>query len=215
LILSNGHVCPAQYAALAHAGYFASSKLLKLRKFGSPLQGHPERVRLAGVETTSGPLGCGLAQAVGIALAAKMDNKRYRTYCIVSDGEHDEGNHWEAVLLASKYKLSNLTLFVDRNGIQIDGPTEKILPLEPLIEKYKAFGWNVFEIDGHNFEEIISSAERARAYYEGPTAIIAKTTPGKGVSFMENDYRWHGKAPTRQEEKLALAELRENEKRRA
>jgi len=208
LILSNGHVCPAQYAALAHAGYFSTSKLTKLRQLGSPLQGHPERGKLAGVETTSGPLGSGLAQAVGMAICARGDDKRFRVFCITSDGEHDEGNHWEAVLLASKYKLSNLTLFVDRNSIQIDGPTESILPLEPLVEKYKAFGWNALEIDGHDFGQIISSAERAREYYQGPTVIIATTIPGKGVSFMEGDYAWHGKAPTKEEAKKALAELR-------
>lgn len=207
LILSSGHTCPAQYSALAHAGYFSPTKLLKLRKFGSPLQGHPEKGRLPGIETTSGPLGCGLAQSVGIALGARMDDARFRIFCITSDGEHDSGNHWEAVMAANKFKLSNLTLFVDRNKIQIDGPTEEVMPLDPLMEKYKAFGWNVLEVNGHNFEEIITATDEARSYYQGPTVIIARTVPGKGVSFMENDFRWHGKAPSPEEGKLALKEL--------
>lgn len=207
-VLSNGHVCPAQYAALALAGYFPVSKLKRLRKFNSPLQGHPERTRLLGIETTSGPLGCGLAQAAGLALAAKMDDKRFRVYCLASDGEHDSGNHWEAIMFAAKYKLSNLTLFVDRNNIQIDGETEDVMPLEPLVDKYKAFRWNVLDINGHDYKEIITSVNKARAYYEGPTAIIAKTIPGKGVSFMERDYLWHGKAPNEEEAKQALKELK-------
>jgi transketolase len=208
LILSNGHICPVLYASLAQAGYFPVSKLKTLRKIGSPLQGHPERERLAGVETTSGPLGCGLAQAAGYAYVARMDNRRFRVFCITSDGEHDEGNHWEAVAFAGKYKLSNLTMFVDRNKIQLSGFTEDIMPLEPLVDKYKAFNWNVIEIDGHNFEEIISAVDKARAVYEQPTVIIAHTIPGKGVSFMEGKFEWHGKAPNRQEAKEALKELR-------
>ena len=161
-VLSNGHVCPALYAVLAHAGYFSHNELWTFRKFGSPLQGHPERKRLPGIETTSGALGCGLAQAVGIALASRMDNKRFRVYCMVSDAEHDEGNHWEAVMFAAKYKLSNLTLFVDRNKIQLSGDTEDIMPLEPLGEKYKSFNWNVVEADGHDFEVIIDAVKAAR-----------------------------------------------------
>ena len=211
LILSNGHVCPAQYAVLARAGYFSPEKLKKLRKLGGPLQGHPQKGKLPGIETTSGPLGCGLAQAVGIALAARLDDARFRIFCITSDGEHDSGNHWEAVMAANKYKLSNLTLFVDRNMIQIDGPTEEVMPLDPLVDKYKAFGWHVLEIDGHNFEEIIKASDEARAYYQGPTVIIAKIVPGKGVSFMESDFRWHGKAPSPEEAKQALKELVDEE----
>jgi len=207
LIISNGHICPAQYAALAHAGYFVQTKLAKLRKLGSPLQGHPERERLAGIETTSGPLGCGLAQAAGIALAARIDDRRFRVYCIASDGEHDEGNHWEVVMFAAKYKLSNLTLIVDRNNIQIDGRTEDVMPLNPLVDKYRAFNWNTLEIDGHNFSQIISAINQARAFYQGPTVIVANTIPGKGVSFMEGDFRWHGKAPNKDEAKIALKEL--------
>ena len=207
LVLSNGHVCPAQYAVLARAGYFSDSKLKSLRKLGSPLQGHPVRGSLPGIETTSGPLGCGLAQSCGIALGARIDGKRFRTFCITSDGEHDSGNHWEAVMFAAKYGLSNLTCFVDRNNVQIGGTTDEIMPLNPLADKYRAFNWNVIEIDGHNFEQMQDAIKTARAYYDGPTVIIAKTTAGKGVPFMENDYRWHGKAPNQEEAKKALQEL--------
>ena len=208
LILSNGHICAAQYAAMAHAGYFPLSKLLSFRKLGSLLQGHPERTKLPGIETTSGPLGSGLAQAAGYAYAARMDNARFRVFCLCSDGEHDEGNHWEAVMFVGKYKLANLTVFIDRNNIQIDGFTEEVMPLEPLKDKYEAFNWNVLEIDGHNFEQIINSVVQARAVYDKPTAIIAKTIPGKGVSFMENKYEWHGKAPNKEELQKALEELK-------
>ena len=208
LILSNGHICPARYAAMAHAGYFPREWLWKLRKLDSPLQGHPERARLPGVETTSGPLGSGLAQSSGVAYAARMDGTHFRIFCITSDAEHDSGNHWEAVAFAGKYNLSNLTAIVDRNNIQIDGYTEDVMPLEPLADKYKAFNWNVLEINGHNFEEIIDAVEHARAVYENPTVIIAHTIPGKGVSFMENLPEWHGKPPSKEEAKKALHELR-------
>lgn len=208
LILSNGHICPARYAAMAHAGYFPVSELKTLRKLGTRLQGHPERLRLPGIETTSGPLGSGLGQAAGYAYAARMDGGRFRVYCITSDGEHQEGNHWEAVAFAGKYNLSNLTTIVDRNNIQIDGFTEDVMPLEPLVEKYKAFNWHVIEIDGHNIEEIVDAVNQARAVYENPTVIIAHTIPGKGVSFMENKFEWHGKPPSQEEAKKALHELR-------
>ncbi len=208
LFLSCGHITPVRYVAMAHAGYFPTSKLKSLRKLGSILQGHPERVRFPSVESTSGPLGEGLAQAAGYAYAARMDNKRFRIFCITSDGEHDAGNHWEAVLFAGKYKLSNLTSFVDRNNIQIDGHTEDVMPLEPLEDKYKAFNWHVLDIDGHNIEEIIDAVNHARAVYEKPTVIICHTIPGKGVSFMENLPEWHGKPPNREEAKRALHELR-------
>ncbi len=207
LILSNGHICPVRYAAMAEAGYFPKSRLSHLRELGSSLQGHPERLKLPGVETTSGPLGCGLAQAAGMAYAARMDAARFRIFCIVSDGEHDEGNHWEAVMFAGKNKLANLTLFVDRNGIQASGNTEEIMPLEPLAEKYLAFGWNVISIDGHIFSGILDAVERARAEYNQPTVIIANTVLGKGVSFMEGKREWHSKALTPEEEKAALKEL--------
>ena len=208
LILSNGHIVPIRYVTMAHAGYFPKKELSTLRKLGSRLQGHPERTKLPGLETTSGPLGSGLAQASGYAYAARMDNKKFRIYCFCSDGEHDAGNHWEAVLFAGKYKLSNLTLVIDRNNIQIDGYTEDIMPLEPLADKYKAFNWHVLHIDGHNMREIIDAVNHAKAVYEKPTVIIAHTIPGKGVSFMENLPEWHGKPPKPDEAKKALHELR-------
>lgn len=208
LFLSNGHICPVRYAAMAHAGYFPIKELMTLRKLGSRLQGHPERTKLPGVETTSGPLGSGLAQASGYAYASRMDQRKFQIYCICSDGEHDAGNHWEAVLFAGKYKLSNLTAIVDRNNIQIDGHTEDVMPLEPLEDKYKAFNWHVLHIDGHNFQEIIDACEHAKAVYEKPTVIVAHTIPGKGVSFMENLPEWHGKPPNAEEAKKALHELR-------
>ena len=206
-ILSNGHICPALYAALSLSGYFPVSEMDNLRKFGSGLQGHPHRGKLPGVETTSGPLGSGLAQAVGIALAARIDKKDFRVYCLTSDGEHDSGNHWEAVMVAAKYKLNNLTLLVDRNKVQLSGNTEEIMPLEPLSLKYKSFNFNVLEIDGHNFDEIINSVYKAKNYKYGPTVIIASTIPGKGVSFMEGKWEWHGKAPSKDEFEAAMAEL--------
>jgi transketolase len=208
LILSNGHTCPALYAVLAKNGYFSKTKLKLMRKLESPLQGHPERKRLPGIETTSGPLGEGLAQGVGMALAARLDGARFRIYCITSDAEHQEGNHWEAVMAAAKYKLANLTLFVDRNQIEISGGTEEIMPINPLKEKYLAFNWNVLEIDGHNFREIVNAVDTARAYYGGPTVIIANTISGKGVSFMEGDFHWHGRPLTKKELNLALKELK-------
>jgi transketolase len=195
LILSNGHICPVQYATLAHAGYFPVKELLTLRKLNSRLQGHPHRGSLPGVETTSGPLGSGLSQAIGVALAAKMDNKRYHTYALLSDGEHNEGNLWEAVMFAGKQKLSNLTAIVDRNNIQIDGYTEDIMPLEPFRAKYESFNWHVLEVSGHDIPAIVGAVNEARAIYEKPTVIIAHTIPGKGVEYMENDYKWHGTPP--------------------
>ena len=208
LILSNGHICPARYAAMAHAGYFPMEELKTLRKLNTRLQGHPHRVVLPGVETTSGPLGSGISQSIGVALAAKLDNKNYRVYCLTSDGEHDAGNTWEAVMLAGKRKLSNLTVIIDRNNIQIDGHTEEIMPLEPLKDKYESFNWHVLEVDGHNIEEFVDAVNEAKAIYEKPTVIIAHTIPGKGVSFMENNYLWHGIPPKPEEAKVALKELR-------
>lgn len=208
LILSNGHICPVRYATMAEAGYFPKEELSTLRKLGSRLQGHPERLRLPGVETTSGPLGSGLAQACGYAYAARIDERKFRVYAFCSDGEHDAGNHWEAVLFAGKNKLSNLTAVVDRNNIQIDGHTEDVMPLEPLEDKYKAFNWHVLHIDGHNFNEIVDAVNHAKAVYERPTVIIAHTIPGKGVGFMENKFEWHGKPPKEDEAKIALHELR-------
>lgn len=208
LVLSNGHICPVLYVTLAHAGYFPTSELKTLRKFGTRLQGHPHRGALPGIETTSGPLGSGLSQSAGMALAARMDNKKHRIYCLTSDGEHDAGNIWEAVMFAGKYRLNNLIQIMDRNNIQIDGYTEDIMPLEPLRAKYEAFNWNVIDVDGHNVRDIVSAAHEAKAIYEKPTLVIAHTIPGKGVSFMESDYTWHGKPPNAEEAKKALVELR-------
>ena len=208
LVLSNGHICPVQYAALAHAGYFPVEELKTLRQLGTRLQGHPHRRVLPGIETTSGPLGSGISQAIGMALAANLDGKKYHVYCLTSDGEHEEGNTWEAVMFAGKHKLSNLTVVVDRNNIQIDGFTENIMPLEPFRKKYESFNWQVIEIDGHSFEEIIAAAAEARASYRVPTVIVAHTIPGKGVDFMENDYLWHSKPFGPGEAERALHELR-------
>ena len=212
LILSNGHIVPVRYAAMAESGYFDVKELKTLRKIGSRLQGHPERLKLPGLETTSGPLGSGLAEAAGYALAAKIDNKRFRIYCIISDGEQEEGNNWEAVMFAAKYKLSNLTAIMDRNKIQISGPTENIMPLESLVEKYKAFNWNVIVIDGNDIESIFRGVHYAKKVFDKPSIIIAETTPGKGVKFMEGKYEWHGKAPNKEEASLALEELEKEEK---
>ncbi|KPJ85342.1 transketolase [Parcubacteria bacterium SG8_24] len=212
LILSNGHVCPARYAAMAEAGYFPKSWLRKLRRPDSPLQGHPERTRLPGLETTSGPLGAGLAQAAGMAYAAKMDGKRWHTFCLTSDGEHDAGSHWEAVMFAGNRHLDNLTCVIDRNNIQIDGTTEIVMPLEPLMEKYEIFNWHVIEVDGNDLRQVVDAIHEAKAVSEQPTAIIAHTIPGHGVDFMEGDYRWHGRAPDPQQAKRALDQLDAYEK---
>lgn len=208
LILSNGHICPLRYAAMAHAGYFPVEECLTLRKFGSRLQGHPERLRLPGLETTSGPLGSGLSQAAGIAYAMRMDGTKQRVYAALSDGEHDAGNTWEAAMWAGKYKLANLTAIIDRNNIQIDGMTEHVMPLEPFADKYRAFGWHVLEVDGHNIRAVIEACEEAKAISESPTVIIAHTIAGKGVPEIEGDYKWHGKPPKPAEAKRFLKELR-------
>lgn len=199
LILSNGHICPIRYVTMAMAGYFPVEELKTLRKLNSRLQGHPHRTVLPGVETTSGPLGEGISQGIGIALAAKMDQKKFYTYVVASDGEHQEGNTWEAIMYAGKMKLNNLTVVIDRNNIQIDGYTENILPLEPLRAKYEAFNWEVIDVDGHNIRAFVDAVREAHAIYEKPTCIIAHTIPGKGVDFMEKDFRWHGMPPDLQE----------------
>jgi transketolase len=208
LFLSCGHYCPALYATLAQAGYFPLKELLTLRRLGSRLQGHPDKRFLPLLESSSGPLGCGLAQAAGYALAAKLDHENFRTFCLTSDAEHQEGNHWEAVLFAAKYELSNLTCFVDRNLIQISGTTEDILPIASLKSKYESFHWQAIEINGHNIESIIESVELARRTSGRPTVIIAKTTSGKGVSFIENNASWHGRVPTSKEAADATIELK-------
>ena len=209
LLLSNGHCVPVLYATMAQAGYFEREELMTLRKFGSRLQGHPERNRLPGLENTSGPLGCGLSQAAGMALAMRMNHQLHRyIYVVMGDGEQNEGNVWEAAMLVSKYKLNNVIAITDRNNIQIDGPTELVMPLEDLRAKWEAFGWHVIEIDGNNIEAFIDATAMARAIVEKPVMIIAHTVAGKGVDFMEYDFHWHGKAPNAEQAKLALHELR-------
>ncbi len=208
LILSNGHICPVRYAAMALAGYFPVEELKTLRKINSRLQGHPHRTALPGLETTSGPLGEGLSQAIGVALAARLDQKRYTVYCLTSDGEHQEGNTWEAAMFAGKHKLHNLIQVMDRNHIQIDGFTEQVMPLEPLRDKYRAFGWEVIEVDGNNIHAFVDAVNQAKATQEKPVLILAHTIPGEGVDFMENDFHWHGTPPNPEQAKKALAELR-------
>lgn len=221
IVLSNAHICPVLYATLANRGYFPRHDLYSLRKLGSPLQGHsnnhywPE----VPIETCGGPLGQGISQAVGFALASRMNAKRnaanknkklptWHTWALMGDGELDEGQSWEAFMLAGKKDLRELTIFIDRNNIQIDGFTEDVMPLEPLAAKLQAFNWSVIEVDGHNIKEVINAANKARAIYENPTAIICHTIPGKGVDFMENKYEWHGKPPKAEEAAIALKELR-------
>ncbi len=208
LILSCGHICPVRYATMARAGYFPLKTLSTLRKLGSPLQGHPELHKLPAIENTSGPLAQGTSVAVGSALAGKMDGKKWRVYGILSDGEHQEGQTWEAIMFAGNKKLNNLTFIVDRNNIQIDGMTEDIMPLEPFADKYRAFNWHVIEIDGHNIKQIVDACEEAKRIYEKPTVIIAHTIPGRGVDFMEKKYEWHGIPPNAEQAKIALRELR-------
>lgn len=217
--LSNGHCVPVQYATMAEAGYFDKKELKTLRKFKSRLQGHPEREQLPGLENTSGPLGSGLSQACGVALSLQMQKKSHQwVYCMMGDGELNEGNIWEAAMFANKYRLHNLIAFIDRNNIQIDGTTEHVMPLEDLRAKWEAFGWHVIDIDGNDIESVIDAAAMARAIVEKPIVIIAHTIPGKGVDFMEFDYHWHGMpvglkdvagAPPKNEQaKVALKELR-------
>ena len=193
---------------MALAGYFPLKELKTLRKFGTRLQGHPERERLPGIETTSGPLGSGLRQASGYAYAARMDKRQFRVFCIMSDGEQEAGNTWESAMFAGKYKLNNLTAIIDRNNIQIDGMTEDIMPLEPLEEKYKAFNWNVINVDGHNMRQFVDAVEQAKATAEKPTVIIAHTIPGKGVPDIEGDYLWHGIPPKPDEAKHFINDIR-------
>lgn len=209
MLLSNGHCVPVQYAAMARSGYFDVKELQTLRRFGSRLQGHPERTVLPGLENTSGPLGCGLSQAAGMALAMRMNEDTHRwVYVVMGDGELDEGNIWEAAMLAGKYKLNNIIGIIDRNNIQIDGPTESVMPLESLKGKWESFGWHVIEIDGNNIEAIIDACAMARAVVSKPVMIIAYTIPGKGVDFMEYDFHWHGAPPNKEQAKKALHELR-------
>lgn len=211
LILSNGHICPVYYATMAHAGYFPIEELQTLRKFGSRLQGHPHREFMPWLETSSGPLGSGLSQTIGMAIADRISNgdrsEKY-FYCMLGDGELDEGNNWEAIMLGAKEKLHNLIAIVDRNNIQIDGYTEDIMPLGDLGKKWEAFGWHMQEVDGNNIEEVNNAIELAKSVYEKPSVIIARTIPGKGVKEFERDYHWHGKTPNKEEADMALKELR-------
>ncbi len=211
VVLSNGHICPVLYATLAHAGYFPLEELKTLRKFGSRLQGHPHREFLPILETSSGPLASGLSQAVGMALADKIDHgltSERRIYCLLSDGELESGQSWEAAMLGAKEKLHNLVAVVDRNNIQIDGYTEDVMPLEAMSDKWRAWNWHVIEVDGHNIEEIVDAFDMAKTIFGKPTVIIAHTIAGKGVKEFERDYRWHGKPPNKDEADMALKELR-------
>lgn len=219
LILSNGHICPVLYATMAHAGYFPVEELLTLRKFGSRLQGHPHRETLPGIETSSGPLGSGLSQAIGMALAERMENpySSKNFYCLLGDGELNCGQIWEAIMLGGKEKIHNVIAIVDRNGIQIDGYTKDIMPLEPLAEKWAAFNWDVQEVDGHNIRALNDAIGKAQAVYGQPSVIIAHTIPSKGVDVFERDFRWHGNPPGKgpedqvprsEQAKIALDKLR-------
>lgn len=207
---SNGHCVPVQYAAMAHAGYFEIDELKTLRKLGTRLQGHPERVALPGIEATSGPLGSGLSQAAGYAYTLQYMDKNYHrcVYVMMGDGEINEGNIWEAAMFAGKYKLGNITAFIDRNNIQIDGTTEDVMPLEDLRGKWESFGWHVLEVDGHNIQSVIDACSEAKAVTNRPTVIVAHTIPGKGVDFMEYNYKWHGMPPNAEQAKEALEDLR-------
>lgn len=208
LFISCGHTAPIWYAVLARAGFFPVAELKTLRKLGSRLQGHIDRLTTPGVESSTASLGQGLGIACGSTYAGKLDSKKYQTYCVLSDGEHDEGSTWEAAMFAGHYKLGHLTAIIDRNNIQIDGPTEQVMTLEPLREKYEAFGWHVIDIDGHNIEQIIDACNEAKAIVEKPVCIIAHTIPGKGVDFMEFDFKWHGIPPDAKQATTALAQLR-------
>ena len=198
-LLSNGHICPIWYAALSERGFFPKAELWKLRKVNSKLQGHPKKDSVPGIENSSGSLGQGLSQAIGIALAAKMDSKNYRVYCMTGDGEMNEGQIWEAAMFAPNKKLNNITWIIDRNNIQSDGNTEDIMPLEDLKDKLESFNWYVIEINGHSIEEMVSACDAAKSIKQRPTVIIAHTVPGEGVNFMENRYQWHGRVPNKKE----------------
>ena len=206
-VLAKGHAAPALYSVLAEKGYFPVEELNKLRKTGAMLQGHPDMKGTPGVDMTTGSLGQGLAAANGMALAGKLDKKNYRVYALLGDGELEEGQVWEAAMAAAHYKLDNLTAFVDHNRLQIDGPVEKVMSPEPVGEKFKAFGWNVISINGHDMAQILDAVEKAKGTKGVPTMIVAETVKGKGVSFMENEAGWHGTAPNREQCSKALEEL--------
>jgi transketolase len=208
-VLSKGHTAPALYATLAERGFFPKEELKTLRKTESRLQGHPDMKNIPGVDMTTGSLGLGISAACGMALSGKISDEDYRVYTIVGDGESEEGQVWEAAMFAAHYKLDNLCLFLDSNGLQIDGPVTEVMNPTPHDEKFRAFGWNVIAIDGHNFDEIEKAVEDAEKCKGKPTAIIAKTTKGKGVSYMENAVEWHGAAPKEEQYKIAIKELTE------
>lgn len=211
LILSNGHICPVLYATLAKVGYFPLSELKTLRKLGSRLQGHPHLHALPGIETSTGPLGQGTSVAAGMAYGIKLDGKTSKVFLSMGDGELDEGQCWESFMFAAKYKLDNLIGFVDRNNIQIDGPTDVVMPLDPLADKFRAFNWHVIEINGNDMKQILSGFEKAKNYKGKPIVVICKTIPGKGVSFMEKRFEWHGKTPNKEEAMEALRQICEDE----
>ena len=211
LILSNGHICPLLYASLAKSGYFPISELKTLRKINSRLQGHPHYHSAPGIENTGGPLGQGISFATGIAYSLKMDKRKSKVFLSTGDGELDEGQCWEAFMFAGKNKLDNLIAFVDRNHIQIDGNTDNVMPLNPLGEKFKAFNWNVIEIDGNNMKEILRGFEKAKKNKRKPTVVICNTVPGKGVKFMEKKFEWHGKPPNKKQGIEALRQIVKDE----
>lgn len=207
-VLSNGHVCPVLYATLANSGYFPKDELATLRKINSKLQGHPHKGTLPGIENSSGPLGQGISQAVGMAIVSKREAKKWKVYSVLGDGELNEGQVWEAFMLASKYKLDNLVIFIDRNNIQIDGTSDQVMPLEPLADKMASFGFHTIELDGNDIYAIISAVEKCQSIHNKPHAIIAKTIPGKGVSFMEGKFEWHGKSPNKEQAEQAIMQLK-------
>ena len=206
-VLSKGHAAPVLYSALARRGFFSPEELKTLRKFGSNLQGHPNMNDLPGIDMSTGSLGQGVSTAVGMALSGKVDNKDYRVYALLGDGELEEGQVWEAAMSGAHYKLDNLTIFIDFNGLQIDGDITKVMNPSPIDKKFEAFGWNVLVIDGHNYDEILEAIEKAKNHKGQPTAIVCKTVKGKGVSFMENEASWHGTAPSREQCEEALKEI--------
>jgi len=213
LVLSNAHICPVLYATLSEAGYFPKEKLLSLRKLGSSLQGHPHLGALPGIETSGGPLGQGISQALGMAIVSKRERRTWRVFALLGDGELNEGQVWEAMMLAGKFKLDNLIAIIDRNNIQIDGTTDDVLPLEPLADKCRSFGWHTIEIDGNDAKAVMDACESAKGAKGKPTMVIAKTIPGKGVSFMEKKFGWHGKTPNKEDGEKAISELLEERKK--
>jgi transketolase len=206
-LLSKGHAAPVLYAALAERGYFPREELKTLRQLDSRLQGHPDRLKLPGVEITSGALGHGISIGAGMALAARLDGADSRTYVMVGDGEIEAGVIWEGVMLAAKYRLANLTVIMDYNDVQLDGFVHDIMPLEPVVDKWRSFGWHTLELDGHNMRQVLEALDEAANIHDAPTVLIAHTTKGKGVSYMENRSTWHGKVPTKEQYEQALAEL--------